>query len=99
MLAKEIPDFYVLELSSFQLERCGPLEAEVATVLNISADHMDRYADMQAYHLAKHKIFRGCRQVVLNRSDSLSRPLLSDGVKVWSFGLGRPDFHGFGISH
>jgi UDP-N-acetylmuramoylalanine--D-glutamate ligase len=65
--------------------------------LNISADHMDRYADMQAYHLAKHKIFRGCRQVVINRSDSLTRPLLSDAVKVWSFGLGRPDFHGFGI--
>lgn len=97
LLALETPDFYVLELSSFQLERSEVLAAEVATVLNISADHMDRYADLQAYHQAKHKIFRECKQVVVNRSDSLTRPLVPEGVKVWSFGLDRPDFHGFGL--
>jgi len=88
---------YVLELSSFQLERGQPLHAEVATVLNVSPDHMDRYADLQAYHRAKHRIFRGCAQVVVNRADPLSQPLLAQGVKSWSFGLDAPDFKGFGV--
>src|SRR5690606_33406708 len=51
-LLDEQPDLYVLELSSFQLETTQALNAEVATVLNISEDHMDRYADLAAYHLA-----------------------------------------------
>ena len=91
------PDLYVLELSSFQLERTENLRAEVATVLNISADHMDRYANLLAYHQAKHRIFRGCRQVVINRNDPLSRPLLAEGVTMWTFGLDRADFNGFGL--
>jgi UDP-N-acetylmuramoylalanine--D-glutamate ligase len=97
LLEGDIPDFYVLELSSFQLERSEPLNAELATVLNISADHMDRYSGIASYHTAKHKIFRGCKQVVINRADPLSRPLLNEKVKVWSFGLDKPDFNGFGL--
>lgn len=97
LLAGDSPDFYVLELSSFQLERSEALMAEVATVLNLSEDHMDRYEGMQGYHQAKHKVFRGCRQVVINRNDDLTRPLQVEGVKVWSFGLDKPDFHGFGL--
>lgn len=88
---------YVLELSSFQLESVSGLNAEVATVLNISPDHMDRYASMLDYHQAKHRIFEGARQVVVNREDKLSMPLVSDTVKQWSFGLNRPDFGGFGL--
>ena len=90
-------DLYVLELSSFQLETTEALNAEVATVLNISEDHMDRYADLGAYHLAKHRIFRGARQVVVNRDDALTRPLVADRLPCWSFGLGKPDFRGFGL--
>lgn len=90
-------ELYVLELSSFQLERAQPLDAEVATVLNVSPDHMDRYADLQAYHRAKHRIFRGCRQVVVNRGDALSQPLLARGVALWSFGLDAPDRRAFGL--
>ena len=97
LLNQPEPDIYVLELSSFQLERCEPLNAEVATVLNMSPDHMDRYASMVSYHLAKHRIFRGCRQVVVNRADPLSRPLVPDSVKQWTFGLDQPDFGGFGL--
>ncbi|PRB84415.1 UDP-N-acetylmuramoyl-L-alanine--D-glutamate ligase [Pseudomonas sp. MYb185] len=96
-LLDEQPDLYVLELSSFQLETTQALNAEVATVLNISEDHMDRYADLAAYHLAKHRIFRGVRQVVINRDDALSRPLVADQLPCWSFGLSRPDFKGFGL--
>jgi UDP-N-acetylmuramoylalanine--D-glutamate ligase len=90
-------ELYVLELSSFQLETTDQLNAEVATVLNISEDHMDRYSGLPAYHLAKHRIFRGARQVVVNRQDALSRPLLTDGQTCWTFGLNAPDFKAFGL--
>lgn len=90
-------ELYVMELSSFQLETTDQLNAEVATVLNVSEDHMDRYSGLPAYHLAKHRIFRGARQVVVNRQDALSRPLLMDNVPYWTFGLNIPDFKGFGL--
>ncbi|WP_297835002.1 UDP-N-acetylmuramoyl-L-alanine--D-glutamate ligase [Pseudomonas sp.] len=90
-------ELYVLELSSFQLETTDHLGAEVATVLNVSEDHMDRYSGLPAYHLAKHRIFRGARQVVVNRQDALSRPLIGEGLPCWTFGLNKPDFHGFGL--
>jgi UDP-N-acetylmuramoylalanine--D-glutamate ligase len=96
LLADDI-ELYVLELSSFQLETTDQLNAEVATVLNLSEDHMDRYSGMPAYHLAKHRIFRGARQVVINRQDALTRPLLRSDVRVGSFGLDAPDLNAFGI--
>lgn len=69
----------------------------MATCLNISEDHMDRYSGLPAYHQAKHRIFRGARQVVVNRDDRLSRPLVGEDVPTWTFGLGKPDFKGFGL--
>ena len=96
LLADDV-ELYVMELSSFQLEATHSLNAEVATCLNVSEDHMDRYSGMQAYHLAKHRIFRGARQVVVNRDDALSRPLQADQLPCWSFGLSKPDFNGFGL--
>ncbi|UIP35103.1 UDP-N-acetylmuramoyl-L-alanine--D-glutamate ligase [Stutzerimonas kunmingensis] len=96
LLADDV-ELYVLELSSFQLETTEQLNAEVATCLNISEDHMDRYSGLPAYHQAKHRIFRGARQVVVNRDDRLSRPLVADDLPTWTFGLGKPDFKGFGL--
>ena len=96
LLADDV-ELYVLELSSFQLETTDQLNAEVATCLNISEDHMDRYSGLPAYHLAKHRIFRGARQVVINRDDALSRPLIADQVTCWEFGLGKPDLKRFGL--
>jgi UDP-N-acetylmuramoylalanine--D-glutamate ligase len=96
-LLDDAVELYVLELSSFQLETTDQLGAEVATVLNVSEDHMDRYSGLPAYHLAKHRIFRGARQVVVNRQDALSRPLIGEGLPCWTFGLNKPDFHGFGL--
>ena len=96
LLADDV-ELYVMELSSFQLETTHSLNAEVATCLNVSEDHMDRYSGMQTYHLAKHRIFRGARQVVVNRDDALSRPLVADQLPCWTFGLGKPDFRGFGL--
>ncbi|SDS70233.1 UDP-N-acetylmuramoylalanine--D-glutamate ligase [Halopseudomonas litoralis] len=96
-LLDEKADLYVLELSSFQLETTQTLNAAVAVVLNVSEDHMDRYTGLAAYHLAKHRIFRGAQQVVFNRDDALTRPLVADQLPCWNFGLSRPDFKGFGL--
>lgn len=98
MLAEGEQALYVLELSSFQLETCHDLRAKVATVLNISPDHQDRYADMQAYYQAKHRIFRGCSHAVVNRDDVLTSPLLPKGVTTSAFHLGRPDLKLFGVT-
>ena len=90
-------ELYVMELSSFQLETTNQLGAEVATVLNVSEDHMDRYSGLPAYHLAKHRIFRGAKQVVVNRQDALTRPLMGEGLPCWTFGLSASDFKAFGV--
>jgi len=90
-------ELYVLELSSFQLETCAELRPRAATVLNLSADHMDRYANMLEYHQAKHRIFRRAQVVVFNRDDSLTRPLVAKGTQQLSFGLAAPDLGHFGL--
>jgi UDP-N-acetylmuramoylalanine--D-glutamate ligase len=60
----------VLELSSFQLETTHHLNADAATVLNISEDHLDRYAGMDDYAAAKARVFQGrAACMVLNRDD------------------------------
>lgn len=91
------PELYVLELSSFQLERCATVKAEVATVLNVSEDHLDHHGSLLAYHQAKHRIFRACRQAVVNRDDMLTQPLVPEEVKVWRFGLGKAGHEEFGL--
>ncbi len=97
LLSEKAYELYVLEISSFQLETSSHLGAEVACVLNISADHMDRYDSLQEYYLAKHRIFQACKQVVINRDDLLSKPLIPDGVQRWSFGLDAGDINEFGL--
>ncbi|SDJ64497.1 UDP-N-acetylmuramoyl-L-alanine--D-glutamate ligase [Microbulbifer yueqingensis] len=92
-----LPELFVLELSSFQLETTSSLAPEVATILNLSADHMDRYPDMAAYHRAKQRIYRNARQLVVNRADPLTRGPLSRDSREWSFGLDRPDLQQFGL--
>ncbi len=90
-------ELYVLELSSFQLERAGTLALAVAAVLNLSPDHLDRHGSMPAYHRAKHRIFRGCRAAVVNRDDPLTVPLVAADVRVISWRLGEPELGGFGL--
>lgn len=89
---------YVLELSSFQLERAGDLKLAVATVLNVSPDHLDRHGSMPRYHQAKHRIFRGCHKAVVNRDDPLTIPLVGPGVEVISWRMGKPELDGFGLA-
>jgi UDP-N-acetylmuramoylalanine--D-glutamate ligase len=80
-------ELYVLELSSFQLERASLLEPLAATVLNISPDHMDRYSDVQAYADAKRRIFKGHGVMVLNADDPLVAAMAEAGRRTKWFGL------------
>lgn len=96
LLASDV-ELYVLELSSFQLERCERLAPAVATILNVSADHMDRYSSLANYHQAKQRIYRGAENVICNRADPLTQPLLAAGMSVTSFGLDAPDLNQYGV--
>ena len=95
-LLDDAVELYVMELSSFQLETVTKLNAKVATILNISADHLDRYENMRAYILAKLRVYFGAETIVVNRNDMLTHPPLAAGVKPIYFG-GRADFGGFGL--
>jgi len=92
------PQVWVLELSSFQLETTSSLDADAATVLNLSEDHMDRYPDMDAYAAAKARIFSGDGVQVVNRDDARSLAMARAGRHVVSFGLDRcPKGENFGL--
>lgn len=97
LLSADGTDLYVLELSSFQLETIEQVNAEVATVLNVSEDHMDRYDSLFHYHLAKQRVYYGAKTVVTNRQDPLTIPPIAEGVKQLTFGLNQPDRKGFGL--
>jgi len=85
------PQVWVLELSSFQLETTYTLAADAAVVLNVTEDHLDRYAgSMDAYAAAKARIFRGHGVQVLNRDDMRSAAMKIAGRKQASFGLNPP---------
>jgi UDP-N-acetylmuramoylalanine--D-glutamate ligase len=71
LLEHATPDLYVLELSSFQLETTSSLALAAAVVLNVSADHLDRYASIDAYAAAKARIFAHATTLVLNADDPL----------------------------
>lgn len=96
-LLKDQPEMFILELSSFQLETTTNLNAEVAVVLNMSEDHLDRHGDMQGYHAAKHRVFQGVKRIVFNRDDVLTQPLIGDDIPRQSFGLNAPDLNQYGI--
>lgn len=97
-LLKQGPhQLYVLELSSFQLEITHDLQAEVAVILNLSQDHLDRYPGMAEYLAAKQRIFTGCRQVIENRDDPQTICATGGALRKWSFGLSVPAQAEFGL--
>ena len=97
LLVEDTPDYYILELSSFQLETTQKLNAHIAVVLNVTEDHMDRYANFGAYHAAKIRVFFGVKTMLVNRDAPLSRGLVAQDVKEISFGMRQPDLKDFGI--
>lgn len=95
-LLDDAVDVYVMELSSFQLETTAHLKAQVAVCLNISEDHMDRYADVAAYIAAKQRVFTNAETVVINRDDPATQPQQARGTTL-SFGLTVPAVGEFGL--
>ena len=85
-----LPDVYVLELSSFQLESTSTLDSAAATVLNVTEDHLDRYDGMADYAAAKARIFQGAGIQVLNRLDTWSMSMARAGREVMTFGTDAP---------
>jgi len=84
------PAAWVLELSSYQLETTWSLAPAAAAMLNLSEDHLDRYATLEEYGAAKARIFRGAGVQVLNRDDPRSLGMAQPGGKVITFGLDAP---------
>ena len=84
------PEVYVLELSSFQLETASSLNARVATVLNITSDHMDRYATLAEYAAAKARVFRGNGTMILNADDPAVLAMGLPGRSTVRFGANPP---------
>ena len=76
LLKKPVPDLYVLELSSFQLQTTHSMCFDVAVLLNITEDHIDHHGSMESYRDAKLKIFKNCKNAVLN----IHQEVHADGV-------------------
>jgi UDP-N-acetylmuramoylalanine--D-glutamate ligase len=97
----DLPELWVLELSSFQLHFTYSLNPSAATVLNLSQDHLDWHGDMQAYATAKAAIFGPSSICVVNRDEVEFNRLLSNQLEdrqIIHFGSNRPDEPGsFGI--
>ncbi len=96
LLDEDTPDWYVLELSSFQLQRTNSLPAAVAVLLNISPDHLDWHADEAEYRAAKYRIFDQADAAVFNRDQADVADHAQTVDRRLSFGLGEPDELQFG---
>ncbi|MDF3034869.1 MAG: UDP-N-acetylmuramoyl-L-alanine--D-glutamate ligase [Paucimonas sp.] len=86
-----LPQAWVLELSSFQLHTTYSLQADAATVLNITQDHLDWHGDMESYAEAKARIFGAHTIRVLNRDDARVMQMASPLAAVVTFGADAPD--------
>jgi UDP-N-acetylmuramoylalanine--D-glutamate ligase len=81
-MAQALPQVWVLELSSFQLDSSEGFEPTAATVLNISQDHLDWHGSMAAYAAAKARIFGAQALMVLNREDAQVMAMRPEPVRV-----------------
>jgi UDP-N-acetylmuramoylalanine--D-glutamate ligase len=91
LAADDLPQAWVLELSSFQLHTTYSLNADAATVLNVTQDHLDWHGDMAAYASDKARIFGQDTVRVLNRDDATVMRMTAPGAHVVTFGTGEPD--------
>lgn len=87
LLDDPVPELYVLELSSFQLETTRSLRAAAAVVLNVTPDHMDRYESVGEYASAKARIFQHCDAAVINLDDPLVQAMTHRAPRVLTFSL------------
>ncbi len=84
------PDLFVLELSSYQLETTTSLKPAAATVLNVSANHLDRYEGIADYAAAKARIFEHAAVQIINRDDPIVRLMRLPGRTAQTFGVSVP---------
>jgi len=96
LLAADV-QHYVLELSSFQLQRSAPVPTASAVVLNITPDHLDIHGDMAAYTAAKALVYARCGLAVVNRDLPALAALVPTGTPIVGFGLGAPAGDDFGL--
>jgi UDP-N-acetylmuramoylalanine--D-glutamate ligase len=97
LLLQPNPEVFVLELSSFQLETTFNLAPRVATVLNVTPDHMDRYDSVSDYQTAKHRIYSNCQIAVCNRDDPATESIAHDAQNKLQFTLKTPRENEFGL--
>lgn len=97
LLEGEQAEVYVLELSSFQLETTDSLHPRVAALLNVSADHLDRYASVEEYASTKARIFAGSGAMVLSRDDARVAAMARAGREIIFYTLGTPERGEFGL--
>lgn len=97
LFLKQEPDYYVLELSSFQLETTKSLNAIAAVVLNITEDHMDRYSNFKEYAFAKQRIYAGTGTMVINLDDDIVAAFTRNNRKTICYTTKGPGKNAFGI--
>lgn len=91
LLEQPVPELYILELSSFQLEVTSSLNCRAAVVLNVSEDHLDRHGDLANYAEIKSRIYRGDGVMVINADDPVVAAMAAEvGRTVVHFSLGEP---------
>lgn len=91
LLTQATPDYYVLELSSFQLESTFSLQAAAATILNISDDHLDYHGTLTQYVAAKQRIYHGAQTTVACYDDPHTYPTdPAQASQCQYFGVGAP---------
>ncbi len=86
-LLEQSAELFVLELSSFQLERTAVLNAAAATVLNVSADHLDRHVDIANYAQEKQNVFSGNGVMVINIDDPIVDAMQKAGRRIFTFSI------------
>ena len=97
LLNHSAPDYYILELSSFQLETTRHLSPKVAVILNISADHMDRYDNLDEYAGAKLSMLDGAKNKVINVDDQWLKAQLSSIGEFVGFTEKAPAKNAYGL--
>lgn len=97
LLSPEQTELFVLELSSFQLDTTYSLAPQVATVLNVTPDHMDRYDTFEDYRLSKFRVYSDCQVAVCNRDDPNTDCGDQYNQRKLSFTLNEPRQNEFGL--
>lgn len=97
LLSKDQPDYYILELSSFQLETLSSLNAVASVVLNVTQDHMERYSSLEDYARVKSRIYAGDGTMVINLDDPLVANMIDAHRKIIGFTLRQPDSGQYGL--